>query len=89
MHGVEAASFHAFIDEYIKAIPAASMDYLHGDAVVDKLGTQAGNIGFYLPPIAKDNFFKTLITDSAFPRKTFSMGEADDKRFYLECRRIM
>ena len=47
-----------------------------------------GNVGFYLPALAKDDFFRTIIRDGALPRKTFSMGEADEKRFYLECRRI-
>ena len=38
---------------------------------------------------AKDDFFRTIIRDGALPRKTFSMGEADEKRFYLECRQIV
>jgi hypothetical protein len=41
-----------------------------------------------LPAISKNNFFRTIIIDGALPRKTFSMGEADEKRFYLECRAI-
>ena len=53
-----------------------------------QIGAQPGNIGFYLPALAKDDFFRTVIRDGALPRKTFSMGEADEKRFYLECRRI-
>jgi hypothetical protein len=53
-----------------------------------ELSAQPGNIGFFLPPISKDSFFKTVIVDGALPRKTFSMGHAKDKRFYMECRRI-
>ena len=41
-------------------------------------------VGFYLPPMGKDQLFKTVILDGALPRKTFSMGEAHEKRFYLE-----
>ena len=61
---------------------------MHGDEVVDRLGRDAGNLAFYLPGIGKDSFFKSIILDGALPRKTFSMGHAKDKRFYMECRRI-
>jgi hypothetical protein len=53
------------------------------------LGSQPGNLGFYLPGISKADFFKTVIVDGALPRKTFSMGEAREKRFYMEARRII
>ena len=56
--------------------------------MVTKLGSQDGNIGFYLPSMNKTDLFKTVILDGALPRKTFSMGEAEEKRFYLECRKI-
>jgi hypothetical protein len=64
------------------------IDYVHGEDVVVRLGSQPGNMGFYLPAINKGDFFKTVILDGALPRKTFSMGEAKEKRFYLEARRI-
>jgi len=47
-----------------------------------------GNMGFLLPPMAKSAFFPTVVFDGALPRKTFSMGEANEKRYYLECRKI-
>ncbi len=49
---------------------------------------ESGNIGFLLPPMEKSAFFRTVVFDGALPRKTFSMGEARDKRYYLEARRI-
>ena len=64
------------------------MDFIHGDDVVNELGVKDGNMGFFFPPISKHSLFKTIIFDGALPRKTFSMGEADEKRFYLEARRI-
>jgi hypothetical protein len=64
------------------------IDYVHGEDVVERLGSQPGNLGFYLPAIDKHSFFKTVILDGALPRKTFSMGEAKEKRFYMEARRI-
>jgi hypothetical protein len=54
-----------------------------------RLGSQPGNVGLYLPVISKSAFFKTVILDGALPRKTFSMGEAREKRFYMEARRIL
>ena len=60
-----------------------------GEEVLRRLGEQPGNIGFYLPALAKGDFFRTVVRDGALPRKTFSMGEADEKRFYLECRQIV
>jgi len=52
------------------------------------LGAQPGNIGFYLPTMDKSDLFKTVILDGVLPRKTFSMGEAHEKRFYMESRKI-
>jgi len=82
-------SLQEFLDGYLKKNPDAEIDYIHGDDVLEKLSQQSGNVGFYLPPIKKDNFFKSVILDGSLPRKTFSMGHAKDKRFYLEARRIV
>lgn len=83
------ATLQAFLDRYLQDRPGARLDYIHGDAALEQLGRQPGNVGFYLPALAKDDFFRTIIRDGALPRKTFSMGEADEKRFYLECRQIV
>jgi hypothetical protein len=83
------ATLQAFLDGYLPTLPTARLDYIHGEAPLEQLGGSAGNIGFYLPALAKSDFFPTVIRDGALPRKTFSMGEADEKRFYLECRRIV
>ncbi|MGI6085063.1 MAG: DUF1015 domain-containing protein, partial [Acetivibrionales bacterium] len=66
----------------------AGIDYVHGEDITEKLGRQPGNIGFFLSKMEKTDLFKTVILDGALPRKTFSMGEASEKRFYLEARRI-
>ncbi|MCX7670128.1 MAG: DUF1015 domain-containing protein, partial [Anaerolineae bacterium] len=78
-----------FLDAWGKAGGYARIDYVHGSDVVERLGAQPGNIGFYVPTIAKSSFFKTVIVDGVLPRKTFSMGEAREKRFYMEARRIV
>ena len=76
------------LDEYINNHPEVKIDYVHGDEVVEKLGKQPGNIGFFLPVMDKTDLFKTVIVDGALPRKTFSMGESNEKRYYLEARKI-
>ncbi len=78
-----------FLDELLKNGAAASIDYLHGEDVLLELGSRAGNCGFYLPAMDKSDLFKTVILDGALPRKTFSMGEAVEKRFYMEARKIV
>jgi len=82
------ATLQAFLDHYLRENPTARIDYIHGEKAVTDLGSQRGCVGFYLPAISKHDLFKTIALDGALPRKTFSLGEADEKRFYLECRKI-
>jgi len=77
-----------FIDAFLKNDGAEKVDYVHGEDVTVKLGSQPGNAGFYLPGMPKSDLFKTVILDGALQRKTFSMGEAREKRFYMEVRKI-
>ena len=84
-----AATLQNILDEYIKLNSKTKIDYIHGEDTVIKLGNQQGNIGFFLPVIDKSDFFKAIILDGIMPRKTFSMGEADEKRFYLESKKII
>jgi hypothetical protein len=88
IHNLTAGSLQQFLDLYLKSHPNTRIDYVHGDETVDELGRKPGNIGFFLPPIGKNSFFRSVIVDGALPRKTFSMNHAKDKRFYMECRRI-
>ena len=77
-----------FLDNFIKNGGAKKIDYVHGGEVTCRLGTKPGNCSFYLPAMEKYQLFKTVILDGALPRKTFSMGEAYEKRFYMEGRKI-
>lgn len=86
---IEAGTLQAFIDDYLSNNPEVTVDYIHGDEVTEELGSQEGNMGFLLPNMNKNDLFKTVIMDGALPRKTFSMGEAHEKRYYLECRKII
>ncbi len=80
-------TLQAFIDAYLKD-NAGEVDYIHGDDVTDQLGAKPGNIGFKLPAMGKEQLFKTVMADGVLPRKTFSMGHAQDKRYYVEARKI-
>ncbi len=65
------------------------IDYIHGEDALRMLGRKSDSVAFLLPPIQKANLFNTIMTDGVLPRKTFSMGEAKDKRYYLEARRVL
>jgi uncharacterized protein (DUF1015 family) len=86
------ACFQPVVDDFIKTEEKSgrkiSIDYIHGSEEVIKLGLQAETTGVLLPPVDKDSFFTTISTKGPLPRKSFSMGEADEKRFYLECRKL-
>jgi hypothetical protein len=82
-------TLQSFLDVFMREGGAEKIDYVHGFEAVSRLGSQVGNIGFYLPCMDKNDLFKTVILDGALPRKTFSMGEAFEKRFYMESRKIL
>ena len=77
-----------FLDDYLKKHPDVRIDYIHGEESVRALVAGKNAIGFLFAGMEKDELFRTVLYDGALPRKTFSMGHAHDKRFYLECRSI-
>lgn len=80
-------SLQSVLDSYLGE-NAGKIDYIHGEDVVRNLAAAEGAIGFLLPSMTKAELFPTVIKDGALPRKTFSMGHANDKRFYCEARKI-
>ena len=80
-------SLQSFLDKYLKE-NGGEIDYIHGSEVISELCRKDNHIGLLLPAMEKNDLFKTVILDGALPRKTFSMGHSQDKRFYLECRKI-
>lgn len=85
-HNLTVGTLQLFLDEYLKE-NEGEIDYIHGDGTVRALAGK-GALGFLLPAMRKQQLFPTVIQDGVLPRKTFSMGHACDKRFYLEGRRI-
>jgi hypothetical protein len=83
-----AGTIQTFLDLFLKAGGADKIDYVHGDDVLLRIGSKPGHVGIYLPGMEKSDLFKAVIVDGALPRKTFSMGEARSKRFYMEARKI-
>lgn len=80
-------SVQNFLDEYLKKNPG-KMDYIHGEQSLRQLAKQEHALGIHLEDMKKEELFPTVRQDGALPRKTFSMGHARDKRYYLECRKI-
>lgn len=76
-----------FLDDYAIA-HRCRMDYIHGADVARELAARPGNLAFLLHAMDKERLFSIILHDGVLPRKTFSMGEANEKRFYLEARKI-
>lgn len=76
-----------YLDEYLQTHDA-TIDYIHGEQTVRDLCTAPDSLGILLEGIPKDGFFDGIRAGGHFPRKTFSMGEANEKRYYVETRKI-
>lgn len=75
------------LDGYLTA-NSGKNDYIHGTETVERLSAMPDSIGFLLPDMDKADLFPSVQQDGALPRKTFSMGHAEDKRYYMEARKI-
>lgn len=86
-HTLAVGSLQYVLDHILSGRPDVRIDYIHGKDAVSALASD-GNLGFLLPAISKSTFFETISAEGVFPRKTFSMGEAVEKRYYMEAKRI-
>jgi len=86
-HALAVGSLQNALDHMLSGTSDVRIDYIHGEEAVRDLSC-SGNLGFLLPAISKDSFFETITAEGVFPRKTFSIGEAIEKRYYLESKRI-
>ena len=77
-----------FIDGLIERGGATQVDYVHGDEVLERLAMIDGSVGIHLAAVSKSDLLRRVVREGPLPRKTFSMGEAHEKRFYIEARRI-
>ncbi len=83
------ALLQRFLDDYIASHPECETDYIHGEDTLRSLARRDGYVGFLFEGMNKSELFGAVESDGALPRKTFSMGHAEDKRYYVECRRIL
>ena len=81
------ARLQAFLDAYL-AENAGALDYIHGEDALRALAAKEGSVGFLLPAMDKESLFPAIEAGEVLPRKTFSMGSAREKRYYLEARKI-
>lgn len=84
---LSVATLQTYLDKYLKENPQASIDYIHGEDVVYSLAKKPNTIGFVFNGMEKRELFDAIKQDGSLPRKTFSMGHASDKRFYIEARK--
>ncbi len=82
-------TLQAFLDDYLAKHPEVAIDYIHGISDTEKLCTGENTVGFIFDGMKKDQLFEAVSADGSLPRKTFSMGHADDKRFYIEARKLV
>ncbi len=87
-HTLTVGTLQKFLDDYKHSNPDMEIDYIHGVASITRLAEAENCVGFVFDGMKKEDLFEAVGKDGALPRKTFSMGEAQDKRFYIECRKI-
>ena len=85
---IPCETIQKFLDDFLARHPEAEIDYIHGEQSLRTLASAPGAVGFLLPEIDKHSFFADVRRLGVLPRKTFSMGEADEKRFYMEAKEI-
>lgn len=88
LHTLSVGALQLLMDKYIALHKDVDIDYIHEAETVSELGAKNGNMGFFLPSMDKYDFFPTIVKNGSLPRKTFSMGESTEKRYYIECRKI-
>ena len=87
-HSLAVGTVQMFLDEYVKSHPDVIVDYIHGVEEVEEMTKKEGACGFLYGGIEKSELFPAVEKSGTLPRKTFSMGHARDKRYYIEVRKI-
>ncbi len=82
-------TMEAALDLFTRENTEAEVGFIHGADVIDDLGNRPDTLGFYMPSISKDSVFESIVRYGAYPRKSISIGHADEKRYYMECRSLV
>lgn len=85
---LEYRTVQEYLDFYLANNPSVKIDYIHGENALKTLSNRPFNTGIEMEAIGKFTLFKTVMKEGPLPRKSFSMGEAYEKRYYMECRKI-
>ncbi|MBR0467049.1 MAG: DUF1015 domain-containing protein [Clostridia bacterium] len=88
LHKLPVGTLQIFLDDYLKDKKDIEIDYIHGENSLEKICQNENAVGFLFDGMKKDELFFAVRKEGSLPRKTFSMGYADDKRFYIEARKI-
>ncbi len=89
-HPLAVGEVQEILEEYIAEIKNSKIDYIHGnDTFVEMAKTKYDTIGFYFDALNKADFFDLIVQCGVLPKKTFSLGEAEEKRYYMECRMLV
>ena len=88
IHMLAAGALTPFLEKFASTVPGALVDYIHGDGEAQALSELPANSVFLLPALAKSELFRTVAACGALPKKTFSMGSGNEKRYYFECRAL-
>lgn len=88
-HDMVTQTLTEALDAVIKDLPRAKIDYIHGDDEFHELAKGHASLGFLMEPMHKEELFDAVITYGVLPRKSFSMGVAEEKRYYFECRLLV
>lgn len=83
------ADLQQLMDEYNKSHKDMVIDYIHGDNHLMGVAKEKNAVAVFMPCLEKDGLFDYVVRRGVLPRKSFSMGHAEDKRYYLECRVIL
>lgn len=87
IHPLTVGTAEAFVGDFLADHPGSAVDYIHGESSVRALAGKGG-VGLLMPEFAKSDLFRGVVLGGVLPRKTFSMGHAQEKRYYMECRDI-
>ncbi len=87
-HPLAVGDLQPALEKYLSETPSGAIEYLHGDSQFEEFANMYDTVAFYMPDVDKETFFDTVINCGVLPKKTFSLGEANEKRYYIESRLI-
>ncbi len=88
-HKIATIPLTQALDKLLETMPKAKIDYIHGDEEFEDLTMSHGCLGFQMEPMTKELLFSLVSEYGVLPRKAFSLGEAQEKRYYYECRLLV